>query len=111
MAKAKPRIVRSNRHRADETTRRFVDGPVRETSPTVRTVQTDSVDVEARTLSAVVATGTGRTIEIYDDDLDAWIEVEEVIEIDDMDFSRVASDMQFLDNHSSWERAAKCGWS
>jgi phage head maturation protease len=67
------------------------------------------VDVEACTLTAVVATNPSRVIDIYDDDLDAWITVEEIVLVEGMDFSRVESRMQFLDNHDSWEREANLG--
>ncbi|WP_417582903.1 HK97 family phage prohead protease [Pelagibacterium sp.] len=110
MAKAKPRTVRSNRHPSgDDTVRRFVEGPVRTTLPVQRTVQAGSVDVDARTLTAVVATGAGRIMEVWDDDLDAYIVVEEVLDIAGMGFDRVASGMQFLDNHNSWDRDANLG--
>lgn len=111
MAKATAkRSVRSIRHPAgDDTVRRFVDGPVRSTQPTQRNVRADSVDVDARTLTAIVATNASRIMDVYDDDLEAWITVEEVVLVDGMDFSRVESGMQFLDNHNSWDRAANLG--
>lgn len=104
------RSVRSARHPAGgDTVRRFVDGPARQTQPVQRTVRAGTVDVEARTLTAVVATDTSRIMDIYDDDLDAWITVEEIVLVDGMSFDRVASGMQFLDNHNSWDRAANLG--
>ena len=111
MAKATTkRSVRSARHPAGaDTVRRFQDGPVRETHPTQRNVRADSVDVDARTLTAIVATNASRVMEVWDDDLDAWITVEEIVLVDGMNFDRVASGMQFLDNHNSWDRDANLG--
>ena len=96
MAKATAkRSVRSIRYPAGaDSVRRFVDGPVRSTQPTQRNVRADSVDVDALTLTAIVATYASG---------EAWITVEEVVLVDGMDFSRFESGMQFVDNHNSWD--------
>ena len=96
---AKARAKRSIKNR---TAKRFVEPDALRTTPKTRTVFPESVDVEARTLTAVVATGTGRTISLYDDETDETFEVEEVIAIDGMDFSRVETGLQFLDSHDSF---------
>lgn len=111
MAKATAkRSVRSARHPAGgDSVRRFNDGPVRSTQPAQRNVRAESVDVEARTLTAVAATNASRILEVWDDDLEAWITVEEIVLVDGMDFGRVETGMQFLDNHNSWDRDAVLG--
>ncbi|SHJ95136.1 hypothetical protein SAMN02745911_3795 [Aureimonas altamirensis DSM 21988] len=60
-----------------------------------RNVRAGTVDVEARTLTAIVATNATRIMDIRDGDLDAWITVEELVLIEGMNFDRVASGMQF----------------
>lgn len=84
MARAK-----AKRSIKSRTAKRFVEPDSLHTAPKYRTVFPESVDVENRTLTAVVATGTGRTIELYDDDAEDLFDVEEVINIAGMDFSRV----------------------
>jgi phage head maturation protease len=98
------RSVRSIRHPAGgDTVRRFADGPARSLRPVQRNVDPGSVDVEARTLTAIVATNASRVMEVWDDDLDAYITVEEIVLVEGMGFDRVASGMQFLDNHNTWD--------
>lgn len=95
------RSVRSNRHPAGgDTVRRFAEGPVRETSPVQQTVQVGSVDVKARTLTAVVATNAPRLMEIWDDDICRDVIVK-IRLVKGMDFSRSATGMPFLDNHNT----------
>jgi phage head maturation protease len=111
MAKAtlKERIQKSIRSKSGSAFRRFVDGPVRTTDAVRRTVRQDSVDVDARTLTAVAATGNSRILDVYDDDLKTWLQVEEVIDIAGMDFSRVESGMHFLDTHRTDDRIYNLG--